>query len=397
MTLGIWAVGAVWAMLGGLGPEAVAQDFDELDDFEFDEPVEESDDESEKGEDEEPKPETVDPPPIDEDDTEVLDLEFEDPAEDEVDLLEGDPEEIEGDDDTEAIYRETLSRIEDLPPDAAIEELQAYLAEYPETVYRSDIQERIDQLFDELYSSGRQPSGTDEDGPVDALRQEIDFSQGLLLDNINPRSRFQAAFAFGAPNYLDATVDYEHAFTRRTSLHGGLRGRFGNFGVEFGPRFALVKSAKAQALVTLSIDGRVGLNPLYPSIRPVLGVGKKFGSVQIQAQAGADLEIRDVDGTTLQTRYTGGAQLQWNANESVAVFAETQLLFKPQPLDGAFQGGLFSFSVVSIGLTFYPQISSDRPDDRPLEAKVGGALPVASQYYGFYLASLNGQVNYFTQ
>ncbi len=398
--MGLSALGAMWAILGGLSSPALAQDFDDIDDFEFDEPVdlpkeEDEDSEEEKPGDEEEKPETAEPPPLDETDTEILDTEFED-AEDEVDLLQDDPEEIEGDDDTEADYRETLARARDLPPDGAIEELRSYLARFPETIYRSDIEERIDRLFDQLYAEGRQAPGSEDDGPVDALRQEIEFSQGLLLDNINPRSRLQGAVAFGAPVYIDGGIDYEHAFSRRVSLHGGLRGRFGDFGIEAGPRFALVKSAKSQTLLTLSIDGRLSVGPLYPAVRPILGFGKKFGSVQVQLQGGPELEIRNVDGPTLQVQYTGGAQVQWSANDRVAVFAETLLLFKPQGPDGAFAGGLFSFNAVSLGLTFYPQLDRSRPEERDLEAKVGGALPVASQYYQFYLGSINAQVNYFT-
>jgi len=396
----------IWAILLGLAAPAVAQDFDDLDDFEFDEPVEKSDeddDSDKKGKDdeEEPLPENEEPPPLDEEDTSILDSDFEDPDEEEVDLLEDDPEEIEGDDDTEQMYRDTLERVQELPPDAAIEEWQRYLAQYPETVYRSDIEERIDQLFDELYADGRRAPG-DEGGEVDAMRQEIEFSQGMLLDNINPRTRFQAGLAFGAPVYLDGVLDYEHALTRRFSLHGGLRSRYGAFGIELGPRFAIVKSTKAQALVTLSVDARLNGSPLFPRFKPMLGIGKKFGPVQVQVQGGVGLDIRDfsnvednVARTELQALYTGGMQVQWAANDRVSVFAEGQLLFKPQPADGAFGGGLFSFNVVSVGLTFYPVLNQSKPDAKDLEAKVGGSLPVARQYYQYYLGSLNTQFNYF--
>lgn len=394
----------IWAILAGLATPAAAQDFDELEDFEFDEPVElpkKDDEEKKSDESEEEKPETAEPPPLDEEDTSILDTDFEDPDDEEIDLLEGDPGTIEGDADTERDYRATLARVEELPPDAGIEEWQSYLEKYPKTIYRSDIEERIDQLFDELYAEGRGNGG--EDGPVDALRQEIEFSQGMLLDNINPRSRFQGGLSFGFPITIDATVDYEHAFSRRFSLHGGVRGRYGAFGIELGPRLALVKSAKAQTLVTLSLDFRGNLNPLYPSFRPVLGIGKKFGALQLQVQGGTALDIRDmsdtdanIQRTELQVSYTGGLQIQYAANDRVSVFAESLLLFKPQPRDNAFAGGLFSFNTVAVGLTFYPVIDSKRPESRDLEAKVGGSLPVAAQYYQFYLGSLHTQFNYFT-
>jgi len=397
--MGLWAVSGL-AMVLGLGAPAFAQDFDDLEDFEFEEPPEEEKEEDgeEAGEeDEAPLPEETEPPPIEQEEIDILDSEFEDEEDEGVDLLDDDAEvKPEGDDDTEAMYRARIREVEDLAPDDAIQQWQAYLEQFPKSLYRRDIEERIDRLFDELYAVGTPRGPDDEDGgdDVDAMRQEIEFSQGLLLDNINPRSRLQGGFAFGAPIYIDAVLDYEHGFSRRVSLHGGLRTRYGVFGVEFGPRFALVKSTRAQTLVTLSIDARVNGNPLYPTFRPILGIGKKFGSVQVQIQGGAELDIRDVGGTELQARYTGGAQVQWAANDRVAVFAETLLLFKPQPRDGAFEGGLFSFNVASVGLTFYPQISSTDPDARDLEVKVGGSLPVAQSYYSFYLGSINAQFNY---
>lgn len=399
MSIGIW--GGLWAVWGGLGAPALAQDLDDLDDlddFEFDEQPVAPEEDKKDDETETEEPETEAPadeaPPLEPDplDDEEL-VEFEDPDADAVDLLEGDENEVEGDDDGDATYRATLAKVENLPPDAAIEEWRAYLATYPETIFRRDIEERIDALFDDLYAEGR--SDPNEDPVVDAMREEIEFSQGLLLDNINPRQRIQGAFAFGAPTYIDVTLDYEHQFARRLSVHGGLRNRYNGFGFEVGPRFALVKSARTQTLLTLSVDARINGNPLYPSLRPVLGFGKKFGSVQLQAQAGADVQLRDIGGTTVQARYSGGAQVQWAPSDRVAVFAETLLYFNPQPADGVFDGGLFSFTVVSAGLTFYPSINPNKPDARNLEAKVGGSLPVASQYYQFYVGSINGQVNYF--
>ncbi|MEN0064860.1 MAG: hypothetical protein AAGA48_22130 [Myxococcota bacterium] len=394
MTIGIWAI------LGGLCSPAIAQDFDDLEDFEFDEPADppekpkDDDEKTSSEEEEEPAPE----PPIDDD--EILDdeeiLDFEDEEGPEIDLLEDDPDEqVEGDDDTEATFRDTLSRSERLAPDAAIQEWEAYLEKYPKTLYRQQIEEQIELLFDRLYAEGRE-SPEEEGGVVDAMRQEIEFSQGLLLDNINPRTRLQLALTFGPPTYLDLTADFEAALSRRFSLHGGVRRRFSGFGIEFGPRYALVKSAKTDTLVTVSFDTRLTINPLYPSFRPVLGFGQKLGdSFQFQLQVGSDLDLRQVDGVELQARVTGGAQVQWAASDRVSVFAETFLLFKPQPADGSFEGGLFSFNVVSVGLTFFPAVNAKNPDERNVEAKIGGSVPVAQRYYRYYLGSLNGQFNYF--
>lgn len=314
----------------------------------------------------------------------------------EVDLLEEEGEAVTGDRDTEAEYRRTERELQRLGADEEVTEWERYLERYPNTVFRSRIEDRIDTLMDELFS---RTVGQIEQS--DAMREEIGFAQPLLLENIDPRSRLQLAFEWGFPTYLGFVVDYEAQIARNFSIHAGLRRRYQGVNLEFGPHWAIVKSTRTNTLLTLIADVRLNASPFFPAVRPQLAFGKRIGKLDLQAQAGVDLEFRERfvplrgDVLGVEPRIVGGINLYYAASERVGIFAEAGVFMKPVGGSGAiFSGGTFAFNTASAGLKFFPS-NKNRPDARNMEANLGVNVPAGQNWWQFHAGSIAGQFNYY--
>jgi len=301
--------------------------------------------------------------------------------------------------DSEAIYRRTFDRLSRMPPDEELLGWEEYLATYPNSVFRARIEGRMKELEAEMYAV-RQPASGSSTGEVDAQDQQIDFAHAMQLNQLNPRSRLQVGFEWGLTDYMNLFADYEKAFGQRISAHAGIRRRYSGFGLELGPRFALVKSPRTMTIVSIWPDIHVNLNPAFPAFAPKIGAGKRFGKLDAQVQGGVDLEVRsenDLTGgttTKLRTRYSGGVSLFYAASETVGFFGEAYLNLRPVAADAAFDGSTFNFHVVSFGLKFFPGIKS-RPGEKPLEVNTGATVPVAQNYWQYHYGSIMGQVNYY--
>lgn len=342
-----------------------------------------------------PRPEPAPaPPPPDDADEEDDDLEDFRETGDDVDIL-GDEDEISSSSDTEQVYRAALAKLSKLGPDEEMAGWEAYLAQYSDSVYRTRIEHRIEELEDLMY--GQRIGGTG-DGTVDASQAELRFAHPLQLENIDPRTRISAAFEWGLPDYMNLVADYEHAIVRNFSAHGGIRRRYLGWNVEAGVHWALVKSLRTKMLVTVLADFRANTNPVYPGFRPQLAVGKRFGIVDAMVQAGPDLTIRtfaDAGGkptTEFQPLYTGGLNLFFSFSERVGGFLETSLYVKSVADDGAFDGGLFQFDVATFGLKFFP---GEEGKPKAQEVNFGATVPYAQQWWQFHYGSIMGQFDYY--
>ena len=368
-------------------------DIDDLgDDFEFeDEDEGEDKDKDDKKDKDEESSETVgdpaeeeEPPPPMMMEDELLDEEF--------DLLGDEEEAVPDGGDTSAEFRAEEARLAKLPPDMELAGWEKYLRQYPNTVYRERIELRMDQLVDATYEES---IGKLEE--ADAMNQEINFAQAVLLENIDPRSRLQAAFEWGFPGYGNIVLDGEGQITRKFSLHAGVRRRFQSLGVEFGPRWAIVKSTRTRTLLTLMVDARISTDPFFPAVRPQLAFGKRWGKTDVQLHAGTDIEFREDDRGSFgpELRVIGGGSIFYLVTERVGLFAESAVLVKPVPGNGElFAGGTFRFNTITLGLKFFPQLKN-RPDERPFEINVGGSAPFASNWWQFHAGSFAGQFNYY--
>jgi len=285
--------------------------------------------------------------------------------------------------DTAEIYRKAAAENSELAADEEMLAWDRYFERYPKTLYRSQIEKRLDELEAKLYNE--RVSGGDEDR-LDADKRDVPISQGLLIENINPRTRFSGGFEWGLPDYINLMLGYEHGIRRDFSVHGGIRNRFQVWNFEFGARYALVKSSRTKTLVTAMGDFRLALDPAYLAFRPQLAVGKMVGIVDLQAQIGTDLELRG----GAAVRLIGGANVTIRADDNVAIFLETNANAKNLTWE---DGGNFRFPVASFGLKFYPDIQGRPP--KSLEVNLGASIPYATRYYRWHDGSVMGQVNFY--
>jgi len=282
--------------------------------------------------------------------------------------------------DTAGAFRRQQTLTQGLPADEAVGLWEGYLAQYPNTMFRKQISDIMESLMDRLYD-GAISGGP---GAIDALDAEIDLMPGLLLENINPRSRFQAGFELGFPEYLNLMVDYEHAFRRDFSVHAGVRNRYSGFSIEPGVRWAMLKSTKSQTLVTFLGDLHINTNPAFVGIRPQFAFGKRFGdTLELQLQAGVDLEFPSA-GPDL--RILGGGHIGYKMSPTVGLFVESRFEMKNFNWDG----GVFSFNTLTFGMRFFPSAKSG---GTPVQASFGGTVPHSSRYWRFHEGSFMAQTN----
>lgn len=343
---------------------------------------EEEEDEEEEGE-EQPAGDTDDPLLGSEEDA----LDFEEDPEEEGDLLEEGTSEdqalAEGVD-SAVLYRKQQQAVDGMEIDEEIMAWDAYLAQYPASIFRERIEKRIDELEGLAYQA---TVGGPERG-VDAKDVELPFVSPLHMANVNPRSRVQVGleFGFGTPVYVRGVADFEYAVLRNVSVHGGVWGRYSGWGAELGARYAFVKSTKLQLVATLIADVRLNFNPLFFEARPQLAIGKIVGPVQMMLTAGAAIESRAGAGVAL----IGGLHVSARLAPPVAVFVETDFYVR----NLGREAGPFTFDIVSVGLRLFPKFKR-RPDVDPLEINASGHVPYATRYLQPYFGAVQVQGTYY--
>lgn len=350
---------------------AMAED----DDFDFLD--EEEDDDKEEA----PLPEDEEgtrtlPKPDDEDDTPNFDeLEEEDPIV---------PVQTEGMDTAEA-YKAKQREVEGLSAEDESIAWEKYLRTYPNSQFRSRIEARMDKLRDEMYGGRIETEEEVEQGGL----AEIRFAQPMTLENIDPRKKVRAGFEFGLPGYIAPILDFEWAFLRNLSAHAGVRGRYGGVSFEPGARYAIIKSARSNFLLTAIGDLRLNLNPAFLGVRPQLAVGKRFefGEIDVDAQLQGGTEL--VTAGIFSPRVVGGANVSVAPNETVRFYFETSTYMKDLGWD---QGGSFRFNVISFGLRF---LERGKGVNSKYEAGAGAIAPYSSQYWSYHSGALALDFNYF--
>ena len=281
--------------------------------------------------------------------------------------------------DNAKVYRKFLLQMDDLGPDEEIISWEQYLQKYPNSLFRGKIEKRIDEISEEQFSERVVRS---IGGIEDAGQRELDIAMPLLLESIDPRDKIRAAFEWGYPAYINLLFDYEKQLKREWSVHGGIRNRYTGWSVEAGTRYALVKSARTQTLVTGIFDVHFNTNPVFLGLRPQIGLGKRFGSLDAQAVFGPDFELSD----PLGIRWLGGANLTYHAADIVAFFAEFSSQMKHIGWDEA-ANGPFRFNVVTFGIKIAPKEGT--------MSTVAASVPASYAYWGYHFGSVMGDTTYF--
>ena len=324
------------------------------------------------------------------DDLDLLDEEEDDDFEfdtDEEDDLLGEEDGVEGGEaeqaegsDTAALFRAQQLVAEELPADEAVQSWEAYLETYPNSVFRERINEIIDNLMTSIYDG----SVGNQQGVKDA-QQELKFAHPIFLENLNPRTRLQAGFEWGLPDYMNIFADYEHALLRNFSIHAAMRNRYTGWNFETGGRLALHKSLRTQSIVTVIGDLHFNTNPAFLGIRPQIAYGQRFGKLDLQVQGGVDLELRKFAGL----RVIGGANATYRLADTVAAFLETNFNMKNLGWDN----GPFRFNVITFGMKFFPAQPKGKEDN--LEVNMSSSVPYTSNYWMYHYGSIAAQMNYF--
>ena len=301
------------------------------------------------------------------------------------DLLGADGKELSGDGrDTDSIYRDYLTKMKGLGLDEELESWERYLEKYPRTLYKDRVSERMSALESQLYAE-RIDGGSVR---VDADKKEVNLSQGLDLDNLNPRTRMQFGAAWGLPSYANVYFDYERQLRRNFSLHAGVRRRYTGARLEFGAHYAFIKSTRTQSVVGLIADLAFNTVPAYPVIRPQLGAGKKFGKkLDAQIQAGVEIDPRK----NAAVRGIGGVNVTYRAAPTVGVFAEST--FYMQNLKTAKGRLVYRFNTFNFGMKFYPKFKGMKPN--AMEINLGASAPYTSNYWMYHFGAVNVQGVYY--
>jgi hypothetical protein len=289
--------------------------------------------------------------------------------------------------DTAELYREALTEYGRLSPDEEALAWERYLRKYPNSIFNSQISQRVDELNSQLYEDALFGDGP---GRVqDASKRELHYAQPMLLESIDPRTKLRAGFEWGYPNWVNLMVDYEYAILRELSVHAGVRQRFSGYTLEAGPRYALVKSSRLGLLVTGIGDVRANFNPGFAAFRPQLGVGKRFrlGDMHLDTnlQGGYDLQFRD----GLTPVMVGGLNANLAATDNLRIYIETSNYMKGI---GADQIGSFRFNQVTFGMKFLERKSKSKDK---YEAGFGATAPYSTNYWREHYGAVAGDINLF--
>jgi len=297
-------------------------------------------------------------------------------------------DEIGGDgEDNAKIYRSAQDKAHNLGYEEELIFWGKYVEKYPNSIFAQQIEERMDMLSNKAYA---EEIDDERDEPVmDAGRKEIRFATPLSLESLDPRTRIRGGFEWGFPSYFNLLIDYEQQITREISAHAGFRRRYTGWNLEFGGKWAIIKSARTRSLLTLIVDARLNTEPAYLGIRPLLAGGKRFlvpntKGIDVQLQTGVDWEIRNPS----RMFFVGGFNVFVWATETVGAFVETNWNLKQGPEGGYGNDKPFAFNVFTFGMRFKPQ-------NNPTHMALSANVPYFNNYWGWHYGAVQADVLYF--
>ncbi len=288
-----------------------------------------------------------------------------------------------GEDDAD-IYREFKEELGRLDPAEEAISWQNYLEEYPKSIFKPAIEQRIEILEAELY--GERIEGKYQDNGGDGTA-EIKLTQPIFLSNIDPRQKFHVGFELGFPAQFNILLDYEHQIKRELSVHAGLQSSVSGSYFEPGVKYAFIKSARLQMLSTANFDLILGNNLGF---RPTLGWGKRFmlnNDILIDAMAQVGSEV--ILAPSIDPRIQGGFQIAVAPTDVIRFFVETSVYMKDISWE---QGDAFAFNTFTFGIKFF-----DQKDARNSKYEVGTAanIPYYYKYWRQHYGSITGDLNWY--
>ena len=282
--------------------------------------------------------------------------------------------------DNASIYRAQMDDVSGMAADEEGMAWEQYLQTYPNSVFRKQVEDRIDELSESMFAADRPKDSVDEG------QRELNFSQAMLMEAVDPRSRIRAGFEWGYINWINLIIDYEHQLQRNMSVHGGLQHRYSGWSLEGGVRYALVKSTRTNLIVTAIGDVHLNLDPIAPGLRPLLAVGKRFALtgdayVDVQAQAGPDLMLYP---GMFSPRVLAGLNTTISPSDKVKIFIETTSVMKDL---GWSEGESFRFNQIAFGMRFQGKGKS--------VIGTGASVPYSANYWRYHYGSVMADMNHY--
>lgn len=290
-------------------------------------------------------------------------------------------EKKEGQDDAR-IYRDATEKMEGMDPDEEVLAWEKYLKKYPNSLFRTRIEARMEELSTAMFDTNLGSSS--EGGLLDAGKAEIRFAQPINLLSVDPRTKLQLGFAIGLPGYLSYVLDYEHQILRNFSVHGGLKKEYTGNNLEIGGRYAIVKSARTNTLVTGIMDLHFNTNPAFLGIRPTVAGGKRFdvmSGLDVMAQVGIDLPVGY--GDRFSPFYNGGLNVSLAPSENLRVFAELASTVR-DPFNDVVTSS-YRFNTVTFGLKF---VARKGKTTDLAEIGANASLPALTSYWSNHYGAI---------
>ena len=293
----------------------------------------------------------------------------------------------EGEDDAD-IYRKFKDSLERLDPAEESISWQEYLEEYPKSIFRPAIEQRLVELESDLYGE-RIVDKTKQDRE-DGMA-EIKLTQPVFMSNIDPRQKVHVGVEIGFPSQFNILLDYEHQIKREMSVHGGVRSSISGTYFEPGVKYAFIKSARLQMLSTANLDILFGLGtPSNMGLRPTIGWGKRTVLkndmwLDTMVQLGSELIVSP----SFDPRLTGGVQVAIAPTEALRFFMESSVYMKDFAWDN---GSAFAFNTLTFGIKFF---DAQKGKDSPYEVSAVANLPYYYHYWRQHYGSITTDLNWY--
>jgi len=208
--------------------------------------------------------------------------------------------------DNERIYNQYKDELRGEDPIEEADAWRSYLETYPRSLYRLEIEARIDALDEASFDELELPTATSENSGdsksdsagSDAKRAEMDLREPALLGmNANTRRKLDVGILWGFQDYFNYEIAFEWAFIRKFSVFGVIRHSGKGFGtaVQAGAKYALIKDTRTGVVLSGAFSINLGysaLDQLNFVVQPWLGFGWVASDlVQLQTSIAMDLRV----------------------------------------------------------------------------------------------------------
>ena len=152
--------------------------------------------------------------------------------------------------DNASIYRAQMAEVKGMAADEEGMAWEQYLQTYPNSVFRKQVEDRINELSESMFAADRRQTNVDEG------QRELNFSQAMLMEAVDPRSRIRAGFEWGYIDWINLMAyDFHGSWSAETNFHSAL----------YTPINTPTVNTTEDNAVSIYLDSGV------PSDKPVLG------------------------------------------------------------------------------------------------------------------------------